>query len=120
MVSNKKGTVILKRLGGLGHIKSMKGTPREYFTNDKNPETEGTYAGEYKEPTLPGAKKWLSPLWSDLSDQWCWGGTPEDLAVIVDAKKLKYPGNHPERGKIIKSSDVRDRNDAFFSHYIGS
>jgi hypothetical protein len=113
---SKKGTVILKRKGGLGNIKSLKGNPREYFTNDKNPETEGVYAGEYKEPTLPSARQWLSPLWSDLEDQWCWGGTQEQLASIVDAMKLKYPKGHPQEGQIIKDANLKDFQDAFFKH----
>lgn len=113
-----KGTVILKKLGGLGNIKSLKGNPREYHTNDKNREVEGVYAGEYRQNTLPNARHWLAPYWNDLKNKYCWGGTREQLDLIVDEVKLKFEKGHPDVGKTITPADVDIHNitDAFFTH----
>ena len=117
-MNDKKGTVILRKLGGLGKIKSLKGNPRQYYTNNKDRDKEGEYGGEYREKTLPDARHWLAPYWNDLKNQYCWGGTAEQLAVIVDAVKLKYPKYHPREGELIKASEVDLYNisDAFFTH----
>lgn len=113
-----KGTVILKKLGGLGTIKSLKGQPTEYYTNSKDRDKDGEYAGVYREKTLPNARHWLAPYWNDLKNQHCWGGTREQLDLIVDEVKFTFEKGHPRVGEVIKPSDVDlfSIRDPFFSH----
>ena len=112
-----KGTVIIKKLGGLSTIKSIKGNPREYGQDVVDRDSDGEYIGEYKEPSLPKSRQGLAPIWNDLKDQYCWGGTREDLDVIVDKVRLTFPKGHRKEGELIKPSDVDITNiaDPFFT-----
>lgn len=113
-----KGTVILKKRGGLSQIagKTRSGL-KEYRQQRIDRETDGVYVGDYTAPSLPGSKHYLAPLWEDMKDQWAWKGTEEDLAVIVKKLALrekthtgKYDGNK------IDSANLTDKDDKFFTH----
>ncbi len=118
-------SVIIKKKGlGLNSITSEGGniTPRLFDQDTKDRGSNGVPRGEYKGHTLPGSRQYLSPKWNDLKRQWCWGGTPEDLAEMIKKLRLKYPKNHPFSGQFISNDKtaavdrLRDYNDDFFNH----
>ena len=115
---SKKGTVILKKKGGLGKLHSlMRGAPKEYYQEREDREVEGKYAGAYKSPSLPGIRHYISPQFSELEGKWCWGGTMEDLERLVKELGLRYDSGKND-DELIKFSDIRLDNskDKFFNH----
>lgn len=111
-----KNSVILKKVGAGLRALNIKGGLKEYQQNSRNRDQDGEYIGEYKEPTMPGSKHFLAPVWEDLKKQWSWGGTQEDLSRIIDKLKLRHDRG-VEKGTLISISevDMKNRKDPFFT-----
>jgi len=119
MSKKKKGSVILRKIGGLSSIKSgLKSNMREFRQKRINRDKEGEYVGEYMEPNLPGSRHYLSVYWNDLKDQWCWGGSQEDLYRIAKKVKLRMPAKIGYQGEVIKPEeiDLFNPKDPFFTN----
>lgn len=114
--------VQIRKKGGLHEIKTSKGffSINEYSQDIKDREKDGTHMGEFR-GTIPDTKHFLSPWWSDLKKQWSWGGTEEQLAVLIKKMKLRYLPGHPREGQIIEPGEnVAERltyiKDEVFTH----
>ena len=108
---------ILRKIKGLSNLlSSSTGGISVFAAHTTSEKEEGVPQGTYKGITFPNTEQELVVAWNDLSSQFCWGGTPQDLARIVKAKKLKYESDHPNFGKVIEEADLYDYNDPFFRH----
>jgi hypothetical protein len=108
---------ILQRLSeGLGSIKGIRGSVREYGTNSVNRQEDGVDLGGFKSRSLHGAKQYLQLWWSKLDDAWYWGSTDQELQEMVTKLRLKGNKGSPEAGKIITSADRYDFDDPFFNN----
>lgn len=113
-----KGTVVLKKRGGLGKLHGlMRGAPAEYYQDKEDRNEEGQYAGSYKSPSLPGIRHYISPKYSEMDGKWCFSGTDEDLERIVGELELRHASGKNE-DEVIKYKDIRLNNpkDKFFTH----
>lgn len=95
--------------------------PKLYSQEMKDPTSEGVLEGDYKGKTILDTKHFIAPIWSDLKKQWAWGGTPEDLARLIEAMKLRYPRGDKREGQVIKAGDnvaerLIHRADDVFNH----
>lgn len=116
--------IAIRKRGGLDHIQVDKGghkvRPEIYYQKFKDFGSDGVPQGEYREGMILDAKHFLAPIWDDSRKQWPWGGTEEELAVLIEKMKLKYEGDHPQVGRFIKPDNVADRikdfNDPVFRH----
>lgn len=114
-MSTTKNFVILRKKGlGLRAL-NIRGGITEYQQERIDRESDGERIGEFKEPTLPGSRHYLAPIWNDLKDQWAWAGTQEELSQIATKLKLRYDRG-AEKGNLISVNDidVSNRNDPFF------
>lgn len=103
---------ILRRLNGLKNFKSVNDITTHY-SNSQNGQTVETES--YKGKHLPGATTSIGISWDALEDKYFFEGEDSDLDRIVEAFKLKYEDGN-EKGSLIKTANLRDINDPFFSH----
>lgn len=122
-MDGKEQIVQIRKKKGLQSIKSVGGgnlQPMVYHQENKNTETDGSPTGNYKSVGLPSTKQGICPHWNELSKQWAWGGTIEDLERLITRLKLKYRKGHPKEGQIISSEHAADRlydfGDEVFTH----
>lgn len=122
-----EGRIIqIRKKGGLEKIaKTRNGVtlqPLMYNTKTRSKREEGQLEGEYKGKTIIDTKHFLAPIWNDIKKQWSWGGTPQDLARLIAAMKLRYPKGHKNEGVLIPNDAETDINrlsnryDDIFTH----
>lgn len=117
--------VQIRKKGGLHTIKSNAGViiPKVFHQDKLDPNGEGAYTGDYRGQTILKTKRYICPMWEDLTNQWGWGSTPEKLMELINAMKLRYPEKHENAGQIIKCKSNQEamdrltyRLDPLFNH----
>lgn len=116
----------IRKRGGISSIKTKTGkiTPRLFKQEVKDPNSDGELIGDYKQPTFMGTRQPITPVQDDVTGDWLWGGTDQDLIDCIKGAQLrKYEGKdrgYPKYGDIIEPGDVerrlKDPNDPFFRH----
>lgn len=117
--------VQIRKKGGLDRIAIKKNgqkiQPMLFKSKTKSQKEEGELQGQYKGKTILDTRHFLAPMWDDMTNQWSWGGTHQDLSRLIKAMKLRYPKGNKMEGQIISNQEndadrLTNRNDEVFTH----
>lgn len=99
---------------------ARRGTMSQYASRiDENGNVQDVNAGEYNRERFPRSKQMFRPYWSYGKKRWLIEGFDRNSAELDDLVtqcKFKYPKTHPKRGEYIKTADLYDMADPFFTH----